>query len=167
MISYRIIYLWDFLESLLYNTPCLDCNPAFAFISSFACRLQSTREAWADQMSFSWKRDLYLLVEARLWRRTAHHLRPVLSQGKVSSFHFLAETHSLHFILTGFVLLREIVYSTSHVSTVTWTWTTRMGTLSKWYSRWETSLVSVSEAAARSGQKDPNTRWHNESSIKD
>lgn len=56
-------------------------------------------------MSFSWKRDLHLLVEARLWWRTAHHLRPVLSQGKVSDSHFLAETHSLHLTLSGFVLL--------------------------------------------------------------
>lgn len=54
----------------------------FFFLLSFF-RLQPPGEACTDQMSFSWKRDLHLLVGAGIWRGAAHHIRPVLPQRKV------------------------------------------------------------------------------------
>lgn len=86
----------------------------YIFSSPSALRLQLSREANADQMPFSWKRDFYLLVGTRLWRRPAHHLCLVLPEGKVSfSFFFhMVDEAALNLLpyakgLTAFLTVRH------------------------------------------------------------
>lgn len=88
----------EFIQGFMHS--CL-----FFFFCVCVCRLQSSREAHADQMSFSRKRDLHLLVGTRLRWGTAHHPRLVLSQGKVSDCSYTQYcVHFMWWIMYSFIL---------------------------------------------------------------